>query len=121
MDKNTILDNIKVPHAAKCRNTSGESIMCHFTIDYSGCTLNEVLLKAVASDTISGQRAWEKYSPEKLSELVNGKVFHSKTIGRKIKSDAEVKAEYKARFDASTQEDKQKMIDELQAQMNEVE
>ena len=117
-DKNTVLGSIKMPHAAKCRNTSGESIMCHFTIDYTGCTLNEVLLKAVSSDTISGQRAWEKMTPEELSEKVNGKTFHARTIGRKVKSDAEVKAEFKARYNSYTPEQKRAMIAEMQAEMD---
>jgi len=116
--KDTILGDMKVAHAAKCRNTSGESIMCHFTIDYTGCTLNEILLKAVSSDTISGQRAWEKMSPTELREKVDGSTFHAKSIGRKVKSDSEVKAEYKARFDASSPEVKRQMISELQALMS---
>ena len=118
-NKNMVLGSIKMAHAAKCRNTSGESIMCHFTIDYSSCSLNEVLLKAVSSDTISGQRAWEKMSPEELNEKVNGKTFHARTIGRKVKSDAEVKAEFKARFISVSPEEQQRMIDELQASIEE--
>ena len=119
--KDTVLGEMKVAHAAKCRNTSGESIMQHFTIDYTGCTLGEVLFKAVSTDTISGQRAWEKMSAAELLENVNGKTFLAKIIGRKVKSDTEIKAEYKARFDASSPEAKQEMIAELQAAMDEVE
>lgn len=118
--KDTILGEMKVAHAAKCRNTSGESIMQHFTIDYTGCTLGEVLLKAVSSDVISGQRAWEKMTPDELREKVNGQTFHAKSIGRKVKSDVEIKAEYKARFLAASPETQAEMIEELQRNMKEV-
>ena len=119
IDKNLILGNVKMDHAAKCRNTSGESIMCHFTIDYTGCTLNEILLKAVSTDTISGQRAWEKMTPEELKKSVNGKTFHAKSIGRKVKSDAEIKAEFMSRFNSASSELKEQMIQELQELMEE--
>lgn len=119
--KSTVLPEMKVAHAAKCRNTSGDSVMCHFTIDFTGCTLEEVLGYATSACTISGQRAWEKFSASELKDTVNGKTFHARAIGRKPKSDEQVKAEYMTRFNSASPEVKDQMIKELQAQMGEVE
>jgi len=81
---------IKVERAAKCRTSSGDSISVSFTIDYTGCSVGDLVEWATSTKVIAGQRAWEKYSPSELKEKVHGKTFHASSIGQKIVSDKEL-------------------------------
>ena len=91
-----IIDGLKVARAAKCRTVSGDSYQVQFTIDFSGCTIGDLIEWSTSTKVIAGQRAWEKYTHADLTANVEGKTFMAKTIGQKIKTDAEIEAEMKA-------------------------
>ena len=90
VSKTDVLGPIKVERAARCRTSDGTSINVSFTIDYNGTKIIDVLMGDVASKTIAGQRAWEKYSHAEFKENVQGKTFLASEIGKKIVSDKEL-------------------------------
>ena len=86
MDKNTIIDNLVIDHNASFRNTTETSVPCKITIDYTGCTLGELASWANGNRAIAGQRAFESMSADEIRSSVDGKTFHARNIGKKIKS-----------------------------------
>lgn len=81
---NDKIDNgITIKTTRSCRNSSGGSTNLTITVDYSGCTIKEVLDWATSSRIISGQRVWATMSDKQLLDTVNDTVVLAANIGKK--------------------------------------
>jgi len=58
-------------------------------VDFTGCTINELLDWGLSNRVIAGQRPWEKLSPAEMMDMVDKGTFHAKTIGQKVVSNEE--------------------------------
>lgn len=105
----TVVDNFSVT------NTAGVSVQIRALIDYSSVSDTDIVNWLNGNRRISCQRVLRSMKAEEIKAL-DGSVFNANSIGQKVKSDAEVKAEYMARFGVSSPEDKARMIAEMQAE-----
>lgn len=108
------LDGLKIQRSADCRTNNGGQVHVNYTLDFTGLTVRDVLVKAGGGYNISGQAQWGKMTGDEIKETVDGKVILASSIGQKVKSEAEIKTEAKALYDSKTPEEKAKMIKELQ-------
>ena len=105
----TVVDNFSVT------NTAGVSVQIRALIDYSAVSDTDIVNWLNGNRRISCQRVLRSMKAEEIKAL-DGTVFNANSIGQKVKSDAEVKAEYMARFGIASPEDKARMIAEMQAE-----
>ena len=99
--ENYTIDKLVVTHNTKQRNSTEDSIPVQFKIDYSGCSLDELVTWATRKLTIDLNRACENMSADEVRENVNGQTFHARSIGKKVKSRSEKIAELEATFISS--------------------
>jgi len=97
-------------------NNAGVSTKIRVNIDYSGVSDTDIRSWLNGNRRISLQRVLRSMTSAEIDAL-DGTTFMAETIGQKVKSDEQVKAEYMARFNTASDSDKARMIAELQAQM----
>ena len=112
------LDGIKVQRSVKTTLNSGEVVTANMTIDYTGSTIKDVAQGDARQRIIDGQKQWRKMSKTEFEEKVNGKTLLASTIGMKVKSEAEVRAEMKANYDSASVEGKKEIIEMLQGRVS---
>lgn len=90
---NTKLEGLSLTTTRSNRNKSGGSTSATFTVDFSGCTVSDVLNWALSTRVISGQRVWEKFSADEILTKVNGQTLSALTIGKQpIDTDRQARA-----------------------------
>ena len=109
----TTTDNFSVT------NNAGASTKIRVHIDYSMVSDADIKSWLNGNRRISLQRVLRSMTTSEIDTLDNT-TFMADSIGKKVKSDEQVKAEYIARFKAVDADAKKKMIAELQAQMKDV-
>lgn len=97
-------------------NNAGVSTKIRVNIDYSSVSDTDIRSWLNGNRRISLQRVLRSMTTAEIDAL-DGTTFMAETIGQKVKSDEQVKAEYMARFNTASDSDKARMIAELQAQM----
>ena len=97
-------------------NNAGVSTKIRVNIDYSGVSDTDIRSWLNGNRRIPLQRVLRSMTSAEIDAL-DGTTFMAETIGQKVKSDEQVKAEYMARFNTASDSDKARMIAELQAQM----
>lgn len=86
------LDGITITTTRSCRCNDGSSHTITITIDFTGCTLADLIRWCTSNRVISGQKQWERLSRSDLLEL-DGKTFSALNIGKKQQSTSEIMAD----------------------------
>lgn len=110
----TVVDNFEVT------NNAGVKVQLRLNYDFSTCADSDIKSWLCGNRRISAQRPMRSLSEAEIKAL-DGTVINALDCGKKVKSDEEIKAEYKARFNAASDEIKAAMIAELQASMASIE
>ena len=103
-------DNFKVT------NNAGVETQIRVTYDFSSTPNADIKSWLCGNRRIAAQRPMRSLTSKQVKAL-DGTIINALDCGKKVKSDEEVKAEYKARFNASSDEVKAEMIKELQASL----
>jgi len=120
MENNTLGQMIGlVEDNFKVTNNAGVETQLRVKYDFSTTPDADIKSWLCGNRRISAQRPMRSLTSEQIKEI-DGATINALDCGKKVKSDEQVKAEYKARFNASSDEVKAQMIEELRANMNEV-
>jgi len=100
-------------------NNVGMSTKIRVNIDYSKVSDIDIKSWLNGNRRIPLQRILRPMTTAEINAL-DGTTFMAETIGQKVKSDEQVKAEYMARFSSATPESQRQMIEDLEAQAQEL-
>lgn len=116
---NTKIDGLVKQTTRSCRNKSGGSTSVTFTIDFTGCTIGDLLDWATSSRVISGQRVWEKMSDSEIRETLDGKTVSALTIGKAPVNVDRLADTFASQFGNMSPEKQQEYLQKLLAQAKE--
>jgi hypothetical protein len=109
------IEGLMVETTRSCRNKAGGSTSATFKVDFTGCTVRQVLDWATSSRVISGQRVWEKMNSEQITSTLNGKTLSALTIGKAPVDNEKLASAYMNQFKTMSADKQRDMLERMMA------
>lgn len=107
------INGLVLSTSRSCRNKTGGSTSATFKVDFTGCTIEQVLQWALSSRVISGQRVWEKWSGDEITTKLNDKTLVALHMGKQPADPERAAKAYEESFKTMSKEDARKKLQEL--------